>query len=85
MYTKKMARAKLFTKEDVQEQISTAILVNEVKGVKDALGALTTKIDETFVTRQEFAPIKSVVYGLVALILTGFGSAVIYLAINTNR
>ena len=50
--------------------------------IKKSIDELVRKIDDTYVTKNEFGPVKSVVYGLVTLILTSVVGAVIYLVIK---
>lgn len=50
--------------------------------IKKSIEELVKKIDDTYVTKNEFAPIKSVVYGLVTLILTSVVGAIIYMVIK---
>ena len=53
--------------------------VKEVKGdVKDMI----TRIENHYVTKAEFAPVKTVVYGLVSLIVVAVIGAVISLVIQ---
>lgn len=55
---------------------------SDVQDIKDSLRDLKTAVEEKFVTKGEFSPVKSVVYGLVALILTAVVTAVIYLVVQ---
>lgn len=50
--------------------------------LKTAVKELTKTIDDSYVTKSEFAPVKAVVYGLVGLILTAVVIAVIYLVVQ---
>ena len=56
----------------------------------DLLIALNTKIDvilnemEKYVTRQEFAPVKAIVYGAVTIALAGTGTAIFSYVIKQN-
>ena len=56
----------------------------------DLLIALNTKIDvilnemEKYVTRQEFAPVKAIVYGAVTIALAGTGTAILSYVIKQN-
>ena len=47
-----------------------AVLSTDIKYIKDDLHSLHTQLQETYVTKNEFDPIKKVVYGLVTIILT---------------
>lgn len=56
----------------------------------DLLITLNTKIDvilnemEKYVTRQEFAPVKAIVYGAVTIALAGTGTAILSYVIKQN-
>lgn len=50
-----------------------------LKDVYDAISALRTEIKEIYVTKDEFAPVRNVVYGLVALILASVIGALLTL------
>lgn len=54
----------------------TANLVTDVSEIKH-------KIESHYVTQEEFKPVKSIVYGLVGLILTTVIMALLYLIIRT--
>ena len=54
----------------------------------DLLITLNAKIDviltdmQKFVTKQEFAPVKAVVYGLISIVLVGAGTALCHMIIK---
>jgi thiosulfate reductase cytochrome b subunit len=49
------------------------------KEIKSLICDINDKLDQVFVTKSEFDPIKKVVYGLVAAILLAFVGAIINL------
>ena len=67
-------RLKLNTLETCMQQVQKDI--NEIK-------EMLKSFDNKFVSQQEFYPIRTIVYGIVAIVLTTVFSAVIYLVIKT--
>jgi len=47
-----------------------AVLGSDVQYIKEDIRTIKTSLNQTYVTKNEFDPIKKVVYGLVGLILT---------------
>ena len=43
----------------------------ELKYIRRDLDVINEKLDNGFVTKEEFAPVRNLVYGLVGLLLTG--------------
>lgn len=67
-----------------------AILSNDLEYIKEALARIEKQQAETlvmvsdkYVTKVEFEPVKRVVYGLVALVLTGVITALIALVVQS--
>lgn len=48
-----------------------------------AIRGMVQKLEEKFVTRAEFLPVKSLVYGFAAVILTAFAIGVVALIFNS--
>jgi hypothetical protein len=72
-----------------RNEIQIAVMTEKVTNIEktttridSTLHDLTTQFGSTYVTKSEFSPVKSVVYGLVALILTAVVGAMIYLVIQ---
>ena len=55
----------------------TLLLVAEIQGIKDQLNS-------KYVSREEFKPVKTIVYGFVALVLTSVIGALITLVLKSN-
>lgn len=66
-------------KELIQEEQEKLLI--EIGYVKRDLEKLFDIVDNRFVTKDEFAPVQKLVYGLVALILIGVFGALIGLVI----
>jgi tetrahydromethanopterin S-methyltransferase subunit B len=58
---------------DSREDISTTqqMIVNVSSKLDEKFKTLNTKLDNQFVSKVEFFPVKNIVYGMVGLILTG--------------
>lgn len=65
------------SKEDMQEteasKIQLAVIANDVDYIKKSID----DIRRNYVTRQEFLPVKSLVFGLAGLALTSVAGAII--------
>lgn len=57
-------------------------LETDVQYIRRDLDEIKEKLDNGFVTKAEFAPVKSIVYGLVGLILTGVTIALLAVVVN---
>lgn len=64
---------------------STAVQAKEIEFIRAELKSINSKLDSLngmFVTQDQFTPVRNIVYGLVALIMTSFLGAVIALVIR---
>lgn len=51
------------------EEIQIAVIARDIEYIKDNVKNINAKLEGDYVTREEFDPIKKIVYGLVGLIL----------------
>jgi len=65
-----------------QPKTNIDIIANDLSYIRRDLNEIKHKLENEYVTRESFEPIKRVVYGLVSLILTGVGLAIVALVIN---
>ena len=75
---------KKYTKADIIElEMKNLIKTNsdDHKDILEKIECISEKLDEAFVTKIEFTPVKNIVYGLVGLLLTGIIVALIRLVI----
>lgn len=66
-------------------EVDQAVLMNEVKYISKRVDELTAKFDNMesrFVTQEEWKPIKNIVNGVVALLLTSVVVALVALVIK---
>lgn len=57
-------------------------MANDVSYIKKSIDDLTLKVDNNYVTKEEFMPVKSIVYGMVTLILIAVMGALIALVVT---
>lgn len=63
-------------------QVKLAVLANDMSYVKDKLDSIDNKVSSHYVSKEEFEPIKKIVYGLVGLILVAVVGAVLSLVVR---
>lgn len=66
-------------------EVDQAVLMNEVKYISKRVDELTAKFDNMesrFVTQEEWKPIKNIVNGVVALLLTSVVVALVALVVK---
>lgn len=59
-----------------------AVMQRDIKYLTEKVNEISDKLDEKYVTQDEFDPIKKIVYGIVALILTAVVGAIVSLVLN---
>ena len=72
-------------KTDDTAEVKSALMSQDIGYIKSSLDALSKKMDGLtgqFITRVEFMPVRSLVYGLVTLILIAVVGAILALVIK---
>lgn len=71
------------TTRQSNERISTQIAVIEerTRNIDNKITSISSKIENDYVVKQEFEPVKKLVYGLVSLILVAVVGALIGLVV----
>ena len=64
------------------ERTKIALMQQDMSYVKNKLDSVDQKISTHYVSREEFEPIKKIVYGMVALILISVVGALISLVVK---
>lgn len=64
------------------EVTQIAVMANDLKYVVKSVDMLGEKIDHNYVTKETFAPVQKIVYGVVGLILVSVIGAVIALVLR---
>ena len=65
-------------KEDAQ----IAVIANDISYIKKSIDDMNSRLDHHYVTKDEFDPIKKLVYGMVALVLSSVVTAVMVILVK---
>jgi hypothetical protein len=68
-------------KQSNRQEIEMVGIVKDVGYIKNEVTEINRKLEADYITRQEFDPIKKVVYGMVSLILIAVVGALVGLVI----
>jgi hypothetical protein len=66
------------------DETKLAVMDTKLDNVIDRLGTLDDKVSKHYVSKEEFDPIKKIVYGLVSLILIAVVGALLALVIGAK-
>lgn len=69
---------------NTRDDIKLAVLQTDVNYIKEKLNDIDTKVSSGYVTKEEFDPIKKIVYGMVSIVLTAVIGAVVALVVGAN-
>ena len=58
------------------------VALEQLVRVREDLKELNNKIDNNYITRIEFEPVRNIVYGLVSLLLTGIIGSLLMMVIR---
>lgn len=64
------------------DEVSLALIKQDMTYVKDTVKDIKSQLQNEYVTKDQFEPIKRIVYGLVALMLSAVVIAILNLIIN---
>lgn len=68
------------------EHMSEGGIIASIKYIQRDIAEINVKLDDKYVTKDQFDPVKNIVYGLVALILVAVvGALVALIIINPNN
>lgn len=70
--------------EDNKDQVKLAVIQNDLTYIKEKLNAVDNKVSSHYVSKDEFEPIKKIVYGLVSLILVAVVGALVALVVGAR-
>ena len=65
-----------------KEETQIAVMANDISYIKKSIDDMNSRLDHHYVTKDEFDPIKKLVYGMVALVLSGIVTAVMTLVVK---
>lgn len=63
------------------DKVELAVIANDISRIKTDITEIKERLDEKYVTKDEFEPVKKLVYGIVGLILTAVIGALLGLVI----
>jgi hypothetical protein len=66
------------------EETKMALVQKDIFLIKENLLEINNKLDDKYVTKEEFKPIKMLVYGCVGLMLTIMVTSMVYLVVNQS-
>lgn len=66
----------------VSDETKLAVIQNDLAYIKEKLTSVETKVSSNYVSKEEFDPVKKIVYGLVGLILVAVVGALISLVVR---
>jgi len=58
-------------------ETTIAVLCEKVDSLKEDMSIIKKKLDNKYITKEQFEPVRNVVYGLVGLLCTGVVVAII--------
>lgn len=64
------------------DQTDIAVVKSQLSDIKDDIRDIKLKLENDYVTQQEFEPVKKLVYGLVALTLTAVVGGLLALVVK---
>lgn len=64
------------------DETKLAVIQTDLTYIKEKLNAVDTKVSSHYVSKEEFEPIKKIVYGLVSLILIAVVGAIVSLVVT---
>ena len=65
-----------------RDEVKLAVIQNDLTYIKEKLNAVDNKVSSHYVSKEEFEPIKKIVYGLVSLILIAVVGALVALVVG---
>lgn len=65
-----------------REDTQIALMSQDITYIKKSVDDLTLKVDHNYVTKDEFKPVKQLVYGFVGLVLVSVIGAIMALVVR---
>ena len=76
-YSKRLENMK---ETNIETRIEVAI--EQIRQLRTDVTEIKQKLDSNYVTKEEFSPVRQIVYGIVSLILLGVVGAVLALVVH---
>lgn len=71
--------------DNSRDDIKLAVIQNDLTYIKEKLNAVDNKVSSHYVSKEEFEPIKKIVYGVVSLILVAVVGALVALVVGSGK
>lgn len=55
---------------NLTNKVQLAVAIEKIEGLEKAVGRIETQLSSNYVSNDKFTPVRNIVYGMVALILT---------------
>ena len=69
---------------DQSDETKLAVIQTDLTYIKEKLNAVDNKVSSNYVSKEEFEPIKNIVYGLVSLILVAVVGALVAIVVGAK-
>lgn len=69
---------------DLSDETKLAVIQNDLTYIKEKLNAVDQKVSTHYVSKEEFEPIRKIVYGVVSLILIAVVGALVALVVGAK-
>lgn len=66
------------------DETKLAVMQTDLTYIKEKLNAVDTKVSTHYISKEEFEPIKKIVYGMVGLILVAVVGALVALVVGAK-
>ena len=66
------------------DETKLAVIQTDLTYIKEKLNAVDNKVSSNYVSKEEFEPIKNIVYGLVSLILVAVVGALVAIVVGAK-
>lgn len=66
---------------NLSDEVNIAVIAANVANIKEGVRDIKTKLEQDYITKEAFEPIKKLVYGLVSLILIAVVGALMKLVL----
>lgn len=71
--------------ENNRDDVTLAVIQNDLGYLKEKMNSIDNKVSSGYVSKEEFEPIKKIVYGVVSLILIAVVGALVALVVSSAK
>lgn len=68
-----------------RDDIKLAVIQNDLTYIKEKMNAIDQKVSSGYVSKEEFEPVRKIVYGLVSIILIAVIGALVALVVGAQK